>query len=75
MQKELDLWITVYLYLHFSRCSPNEWHVQQVWVWVKNFLGSPSKDRPAKKVCTESERLTVSCRVTGAWSERVNLEH
>ena len=33
----------------------------------------PTKGGPAKNLCTKSERLTLSCRVTWAWSERVNL--
>ena len=33
----------------------------------------PSKGGPTKNICTKSERLTASCRVTWAWSGRVNL--
>jgi hypothetical protein len=32
----------------------------------------PHKGKPAKNLYTTSARLTVSCRVTGVWSERVN---
>ena len=31
------------------------------------------KGGPAKNLYTKSERLTLSCRVTWAWSERVNF--
>jgi hypothetical protein len=36
-------------------------------------FGHPSKGLPAKNLYTKSERLTLSCRVTWAWSERVSL--
>jgi len=75
MQKALDLWLYMYLNLYFSTCSPNELHLQQVWVWMKNVLGPPSKDRPAKKVYTKSERLTVSWGVIWTWSGRLNLDN
>jgi hypothetical protein len=58
--------IYMYLNLYFRTCSPYELHLQQVLVWMKNFLGPPSKNRPAKKVYTKSKRLTVSCRVIWA---------
>ena len=45
-------------------------------LWKKNLFSSrpppPSRGRPAKNLSTESERLTVSCRVTWAWTERAN---
>jgi hypothetical protein len=35
--------------------------------------GTPSKGGPAKNIYSKSEILTLSCRGTWAWSERVNL--
>jgi hypothetical protein len=42
---------------------------------VKTFFSAPrpSKGEQAKNLYTKPERLTLSCRVTWAWSERVNL--
>ena len=43
---------------------------------AKNFfclLPPPSKEEAATNLYTKLERLSVSCRVTWAWSERVNL--
>lgn len=39
----------------------------------KNIFGPSSKGGQAKNLYTKSERLTLSCRVKWAWSERVNL--
>jgi hypothetical protein len=39
----------------------------------KYFLRSPGNCRPAKNLDTKSERMTLSCTVTWAWSEIVNL--
>jgi hypothetical protein len=39
----------------------------------KNFFGPTNRGGPAKNLYTKSERLTLSCRVTRVWSERVNL--
>ena len=37
------------------------------------FFRAPSKVTTAKNLYTKSERLTLSCRVTWAWPQRVNL--
>ena len=39
----------------------------------KRIVPSPSKGGPAKNLYTKSERVTLSCRVNWAWSERVSL--
>jgi hypothetical protein len=39
------------------------------------FSGPPSKGRQGKNLYTESERLTLICRVTWARLERVNLNY
>jgi hypothetical protein len=39
----------------------------------KNFLGPPAIDGIVKNLYTEQERLTISYRVTWAWSEGVYL--
>jgi len=39
----------------------------------KNFLGLPDRGGIAKNLYTVQERLTLSCRVTWAWSERFHL--
>jgi hypothetical protein len=36
-------------------------------------LGPSSKSRQDKNLYTNSERLTLGCRLTHAWSERVKL--
>jgi len=41
--------------------------------WGKKFASSPTKGRPPKNIYTKSERLNLSCRVTWAWSVRINL--
>ena len=38
-----------------------------------NFLGLPDRDGIANNLCTEQERLTLSCIVTCTWSEGVYL--
>jgi hypothetical protein len=40
---------------------------------VEKLPPPPSKGGLAKNLYTKAERMTVSCRVTSAWSERVNL--
>jgi hypothetical protein len=39
----------------------------------ENFFGRPSRGELAKNLNTKLKRLIFSCRVTLAWSERVNL--
>ena len=43
------------------------------WPRCKNFFGSLSKDGLAKCLYIHQESLTVSCRVSWAWTERVQL--
>jgi len=35
--------------------------------WRTIFLGTPNNGGSAKNLYTKSERVTVSCRVTGVW--------
>jgi hypothetical protein len=54
--------------------SPAQAPRERIWAAVKNIFRAPrSKGGPAKNLYTKSERLTVSCRVTWAWSDRVNF--
>jgi hypothetical protein len=53
------------------------WLVKLAVVWyvhtgpLRTGLG-PNKGKPTKNLYTKSARLTVICRVTLGWSERVN---
>ena len=46
---------------------------ERVQTPVEKCFQAPSKSRLAKNLYAKSERLTLSCRVTWAWSERANL--
>jgi len=44
-----------------------------LWPGNKIFQAPPSKGRLGKNLYTKSETLTLGCKVTLAWSRRVNL--
>lgn len=45
---------------------------QRVRVSKKHFFGPPNTGEQAKNLHAEPQRLTLSCRVTYAWSEGVD---